>query len=63
MLKQSEVPQPEMELVTIESLAPFDHLLRKIDGAVDLLLSPVGQSPPPELLLISMPCFFFTLQC
>jgi transposase len=36
MLKKPEVPQQEMELVTIESLVPQDHLLRKIDGAVDL---------------------------
>lgn len=36
MLKQPEVAQQEMELVTIESLVPSDHLLRKIDAAVDL---------------------------
>jgi transposase len=36
MLKEPEVPQQEMELVTIESLVPQDHLLRKIDGAIDL---------------------------
>ena len=36
MLKEPEVGQQEMELVTIESLVPADHLLRKIDGAVDL---------------------------
>src|SRR5574338_1711024 len=36
MLKEPEVPQQEMELVTIESLVPADHLLRKIDGAIDL---------------------------
>ena len=36
MLKQPEVPQQEIELVTIESLVPSDHLLRKIDGAVEL---------------------------
>ncbi len=36
MLKQPKVPQHEMELVTIESLVPCDHLLRKIDQAVDL---------------------------
>src|SRR5258708_22561106 len=36
MLKQPEVPQQEMEFVTIESLVPSDHLLRKIDQAVDL---------------------------
>jgi transposase len=36
MLKQPEVSQQEMELVTIESLVPEDHLLRKIDRAIDL---------------------------
>jgi len=36
MLKPPEVPQQEMELVTIESLVPEDHLLRKIDRAIDL---------------------------
>jgi transposase len=36
MLKQPEVPQQEMELVTIESLVPADHLLRRIDASIDL---------------------------
>ncbi len=36
MLKEPEVPQQELELVTIESLVPADHLLRKIEAAVDL---------------------------
>jgi transposase len=36
MLKEAEVQQQELELVTIESLVPADHLLRKIDAAVDL---------------------------
>jgi transposase len=36
MLKQPEVPQQELELVTIESLVPGDHLLRKIEAAIDL---------------------------
>jgi hypothetical protein len=36
MLKQAEVAQQEMEQVTIESLVPSDHLLRKIDQAVEL---------------------------
>lgn len=36
MLKQPEVPQQEMELVTIESLVPADHLLRKINASVNL---------------------------
>jgi len=35
MLKKAEVPQEEMEFVTIGSLVPDDHLLRKIDAAVD----------------------------
>ena len=36
MLKEPEVPQQEMELVSIESLVPADHLLRKIEAAIDL---------------------------
>jgi transposase len=36
MLKEPEVGQQEMELVTIESLVPPDHLLRKIEAAIDL---------------------------
>ena len=36
MLKEPEVPQQEMELVTIESLVPADHLLRRIDASIDL---------------------------
>jgi transposase len=36
MLKQAEVQQQELELVTIESLVPADHLLRKIEALVDL---------------------------
>src|SRR5947209_6390237 len=36
MLKKAEVPQQEMELVAIESLVPFDHLLRKIHAAIEL---------------------------
>src|SRR5437773_4881677 len=36
MLKEPEVAQQEMELVTIESLVPSDHLLRKIEAAIDL---------------------------
>jgi len=35
MLKKAEVSQEEMEFVTIGSLVPDDHLLRKIDRAVD----------------------------
>src|SRR3974390_1575560 len=36
MLKKPEEQQQELELVTIESLVPGDHLLRKIDAMVDL---------------------------
>lgn len=36
MLKKPEAPQQEMELVTIESLVPEDHLLRRIDSSIDL---------------------------
>jgi transposase len=36
MLKRPEVQQQELELVTIESLVPADHLLRRIDAVVDL---------------------------
>jgi transposase len=35
MLKKPEVQQHELELVSLESLVPSDHLLRKIDGVVD----------------------------
>lgn len=35
-MKEPDVPQQEMELVTIESLVPADHLLRKIDQAINL---------------------------
>ena len=35
MLKEPEVVQQELELVTIEWLVPSDHLRRKIDRAVD----------------------------
>ena len=36
MLREAEIQQQEMELVTIESLVPPDHLLRRIDAAVNL---------------------------
>jgi transposase len=36
MLREAEVQQQEMERVTIESLVPADHLLRRIDAVVDL---------------------------
>ena len=35
MLKQPEAQQQELELVSIEALVPDQHLLRKIDAAVD----------------------------
>lgn len=35
MLKKAEEPQEELEFLTIGSLVPSDHLLRKIDGVVD----------------------------
>ena len=35
MLKKPELQQQELELVSIESLVPEKHLLRKVDGAVD----------------------------
>ena len=35
MLKRLEAQQQEFELVSIESLVPSGHLLRKIDQAVD----------------------------
>ena len=36
MLREPEVQQHELELVTLESLVPSDHLLRRIDAAIDL---------------------------
>jgi len=36
MLREAGVQQQELELVTIESLVPPDHLLRRIDAAIDL---------------------------
>jgi transposase len=35
MLKKAETQQQELEWVTIDSLVPAGHLLRKIDGVVD----------------------------
>jgi transposase len=35
MLKKREAQQQELELVSIEGLVPEQHLLRKVDGAVD----------------------------
>jgi transposase len=35
MLKKPEVQQHELEMVSVESLVPSEHLLRKIDGVVD----------------------------
>ena len=36
MLREREGQQHEMEMVTIESLVPADHLLRRIDASIDL---------------------------
>jgi hypothetical protein len=36
MFRDPDVQQHEMEMVTVESLVPADHLLRRIDAAVDL---------------------------
>ena len=35
MLKKPTPMQHELEMVTLEELVPKDHLLRKIDAAVD----------------------------
>ncbi|MDN6888450.1 IS5/IS1182 family transposase, partial [Variovorax sp. CAN2819] len=35
MLKSPTPAQQELEMVTLEMLVPQDHLLRKIDAAVD----------------------------
>jgi len=35
MLKKKEAEQQEFELISIESLVPSGHLLRKVEGAVD----------------------------
>src|SRR5579862_6698071 len=35
MLKKPELQQQELELVSIETLVPAQHLLRKVDQAVD----------------------------
>lgn len=49
-LRAPEAQQHEMELVTIESLVPPDHLLRRIDAVIDLefirenRLEPRGQA-------------------
>lgn len=36
MLKEPTAYQHELEMVTLESLVPADHLVRKIDAAIDL---------------------------
>ena len=36
MLKEPTAYQHELEMVTLESLVPCDHLVRKIDAAIDL---------------------------
>jgi transposase len=35
MLKKAEAQQQELEMVSVESLVPSEHLLRKVDGVVD----------------------------
>ncbi len=35
MLKKPTAHQTELEMVTLESLVPADHLLRKVDTAID----------------------------
>lgn len=35
MLKEPSPQQTELEMVTLEQLVPADHLLRKIEGAID----------------------------
>jgi hypothetical protein len=35
MLKKPEMQQEELELVSIAALVPEQHLLRKVDAAVD----------------------------
>ena len=35
MLKNRSPQQTELEMVTLESLVPSDHLLRKIDAHID----------------------------
>ena len=35
MLKKPSAQQTELEMVTLESLVPLDHLLRKIDAVID----------------------------
>jgi len=35
MLKTPTARQTELEMVTLESLVPADHLLRKIDAVID----------------------------
>ena len=61
MLKRPTARQSELEMVTLESLVPVDHLLRKIDAAIDFgfirdltegLYCPDNGRPPiaPEIL-------------
>lgn len=35
MLKKPSPMQTELEMVTLEQLVPVDHLLRKVDTAID----------------------------
>lgn len=61
MLKRPISHQTELEMVTLESLVPADHLLRKVDAAIDFgficeltegLYCPDNGRPPiaPEVL-------------
>lgn len=63
MLKHPTACQTELEMVTLESLVPADHLLRKIDATIDfsfireltkgLYCSDNGRPPiAPEVLFI-----------
>ena len=61
MLRKPSPVQTELEIVTLESLVPADHLLRKVDAAIDFrfirdltegLYCPDNGRPPipPEVL-------------
>ncbi len=61
MLKKPSPVQTELEMVTCESLIPSDHLLRKVEAAIDFRFIPDltealycpdnGRPPnPPEML-------------
>jgi len=50
MLKTPTARQTELEMVTLESLVPADHLLRRIDAVIDFTFIRErvvpGQQPP-----------------